>query len=85
MQRNIYIDFRHLKIYSTATNYFKSNTKFSDGMVIKICSIQYDECYYQKEAMVPTMINWCEKVFGFQYKEIKTAFDKQNNKYIFDF
>ena len=62
-----------------------SNTQFSDGTVIQICSLEYNVCYYQKEAMIVAMINWCSKVFGFKYKEITSSFDKQNNRYIFDF
>lgn len=61
-----------------------SNSPFSDSTVIQICSLQYDVCYYQKEAMTVAMINWCSEVFGFRYKEIASSFDKENNRYTFD-
>lgn len=60
------------------------NTPFSEGTVIQICSLKYNVCYYQKEAMVVAMINWCSKVFNFKYKVIESSFDKENNRYIFD-
>lgn len=62
-----------------------SNTPFHDGTVIQICSLQYNVCYYQKEAMIVAMISWCSKVFGFKYKEITSNFDKENNRYNFEF
>lgn len=62
-----------------------SNSQFLNGTVIQICSLQYNECYYQKEAMVVAMMNWCSKVFGFECREIVSSFDKEKNKYIFEF
>lgn len=62
-----------------------SNSQAANGVVIQICSLQYSVCFYQKEAMIAAMINWCSKVFDFESKEIKSKFDKKSNKYIFDF
>lgn len=62
-----------------------SNSTFYNGTVIQICSLQYNLCYYQKEAVSVAMMNWCSEVFGFKCKEIDSSFNKENNKYIFDF
>lgn len=62
-----------------------SNSQFINGTVIQICSLQYSVCYYQKEAMLVAMMNWCSKVFGFEQKEIPSNFDKKKNRYIFKF
>ncbi|WP_285945699.1 hypothetical protein [Thomasclavelia cocleata] len=33
--------------------------RYAYGTTIQICSLQYDICYYQEEAMVVAMLNWC--------------------------
>lgn len=62
-----------------------SNSKFSNRTVIQICSLQYSACYYQKEAMIVAMMNWCSKVFGFEHTEVLCSFDNENNRYVFEF
>ena len=61
-----------------------SNTQCHDGIVIQICSLQYDVCCYQEEDMVVAMLNWCSQVFGFELENIESIFDDSLNKYIFD-
>ena len=61
-----------------------SNSPFHNNTVIQICSLQYSLCYYQEEAMVVAMLNWCSKTFNFELKNIESRFDYENNKYIFD-
>lgn len=56
-----------------------------DGIVIQICSLQYDVCCYQEEAMVVAMLNWCSQVFGFKLENIESIFDNSLNKYVFEF
>lgn len=58
-------------------------SEFHDRTVIQICSLQYSLCYYQEDAMVVAMMNWCAKVFNFRFNEIESNFDYKNNKYIF--
>lgn len=62
-----------------------SNTQCHDGIVIQICSLQYDVCCYQEEAMVVAMLNWCSQVFGFKLENIESIFDNSLNKYVFEF
>lgn len=59
------------------------NSPFADRTVIEIWSLQYNECYFQQEAMVIAMMHWCSSVFGFEYKEVESSFDRENNKYKF--
>lgn len=61
-----------------------TNSPFHNDTVIQICSLQYSLCYYQEEAMVMAMLNWCSKTFHFELKNIDSRFDYENNKYIFD-
>ena len=60
------------------------HTQYHDGTVIQICSLQYDVCYYQKEAMVVAMLNWCSQVFGFELENIENKFNNRLNQYIFE-
>ena len=62
-----------------------SNTQCHDGIVIQICSLQYDVCCYQEEAMVVAMLNWCSQVFGLKLENIESIFDNSLNKYVFGF
>lgn len=61
------------------------NSPFHNNTVIKICSLQYDLCYYQEEGMVVVILNWCAKTFHFDMKEVRSSFDYINNRYIYDF
>ena len=60
------------------------HTQCHDGIVIQICSLQYDVCCYQEEAMVVAMLNWCSQVFGFKLENIESIFDNSSNKYVFE-
>lgn len=61
------------------------HTQCHDGIVIQICSLQYDVCCYQEEAMVVAMLNWCSQVFCFKLENIESIFDNSLNKYVFEF
>ena len=61
------------------------HTQCHDGIVIQICSLQYDVCCYQEEAMVVAMLNWCSQVFSFKLENIESIFDNSLNKYVFEF
>lgn len=59
------------------------NSPYENRTVIEICSLKYNECYFQQEAMVIAMMNWCSSVFGFDFKEIESSFDHAANYYNF--
>lgn len=61
------------------------HTQCYDGIVIQICSLQYDVCCYQEEAMVVAMLNWCSQVFSFKLENIESIFDNSLSKYVFEF
>ena len=61
------------------------HTQCHDGIVIQICSLQYDVCCYQEEDMVVAMLNWCSQVFGLKLENIESIFDNSLNKYVFEF
>ena len=73
------------KAVKMVRDYIVSNSPFHNNTVIQICSLQYSLCYYQEEAMIAAMLNWCSKTFHFELKRIDSRFDYENNKYIFDF
>ena len=72
------------KAIKLVENNIISNSPFHNNTVIQICSLQYSLCYYQEEAMIIAMLNWCSKTFNFELKSIESRFDYINNKYIFD-
>ncbi len=65
-------------------DYIKVNSPLQNNTIIKICSLQYDLCYYQEEGMLIAMLNWCAKAFNFELQGIKSHFDHEKNRHIFD-
>ncbi|MGN0403125.1 MAG: hypothetical protein ACI4HQ_12825 [Acetatifactor sp.] len=72
------------KAIDMVSEYILLYSQFRNNTVIQICSLQYSLCYYQEEAMLVAMLNWCAETFNFELQEINTYFDNTNNKYIFD-
>lgn len=65
-------------------DYIKINSPLQNNTVIRICSLQYDLCYYQEEGMLVAMLYWCAKKFNFELQGIKSHFDHVSNRHIFD-
>ena len=42
-------------------------------------------CDYQDEGMYPATLLWCNEYFGCKFEIPVGRFDKENNRYIFDF
>lgn len=72
------------KAIDMVSEYILLYSQFHNNTVIQICSLQYSLCYYQEEAMLVAMLNWCAETFNFKLREINAYFDNSNNKYIFD-
>ncbi|MCM1185279.1 MAG: hypothetical protein NC251_08120 [Lachnoclostridium sp.] len=72
------------KAVDMLADYIKINSLLGNNTVIKICSLQYDVCYYQEEGMLIAMLYWCAKTFHFELQGIKSHFDHMKNRYIFD-
>jgi hypothetical protein len=52
---------------------------------IAIQGIRYNDCDFQEEGLTVAMIGWATSEFGLSQKEIPVAFDRDENRYIFDF
>lgn len=72
------------KAINMVSDYILLNSQFHNNTVIQICSLQYDLCYYQEEAMLVAMLNWCAETFNFDLQEVRANFDYSNNRYSFD-
>ena len=55
------------------------------GMVIEIISLTYNEVDFHPEALTNAIIGWASQEFGFDYDLPEPFFDKDNNRYVFDF
>ena len=42
-------------------------------------------CDFQEEGLIAVMIEWAAKAFNFEPPKINVVFQKQNNRYVFDF
>ena len=73
-----------IKATNMVSNHILLNSRFHNNTVIQICSLQYDLCYYQEEAILVAMLNWCAETFNFDLQEVKAHFDYLNNRYFFD-
>lgn len=57
-------------------------------MIIALRSIQFSDCYVQREGFTASAIQWASETFDFPMPIIETHFDRlksQNGMYIFDF
>lgn len=62
----------------------RANSKYK-GTLIVIQSLQYSPCDFQEEGLIAAMMQWCAQYFGFDCPEFKVEFDKNNNRYVFEF
>jgi hypothetical protein len=56
-----------------------------DGILIEIKSIQFNISDFQEEGLTLAIIKLMSEVYGFEMPYIPVHFDKQLNKYIFEF
>lgn len=61
-------------------NYINNN-----GIVIEIENIAYNFCDYQEEGLSVAIIKLMSEIYGFEMPNIPVHFNKQLNKYIFEF
>lgn len=61
-----------------------NNSIYKNTLII-ICDIQYNLCDFQEEGLIVAMIEWAAKAFDFEPPKINASFEKQENRYIFDF
>jgi hypothetical protein len=59
--------------------------KTDEPLVIRIVNLCYSLCDYQEEGAACAIANWAALLFGFSAPEIPVFFNKEKNRYIFDF
>lgn len=62
----------------------KKYSPFNNTLIIFNEAI-YNECFFQEEGLIVTSMEWASKAFGFECPKVAVSFDKNNNRYIFDF
>lgn len=58
---------------------------YKNDTLILLKKIEYDLCYFQKEALADAVIQWAAKIFLFPFSSPQITFDKKSNQYLFDF
>ena len=57
---------------------------YKDTLII-IDGLQFSLCDFQEEGLTAAIIEWASKAFGFSKPRINVDFQKENNRYVFDF
>lgn len=60
------------------------NSIYSNTLII-IYSLQFSLCDFQEEGLIAAIIEWSSKAFSFSPPMINVDFNKEKNRYIFDF
>ena len=61
------------------------NSSIYENTLIIIHSLEIIPCDFQEEGLIAVMIEWAAKAFNFEPPKINVVFQKQNNRYVFDF
>lgn len=61
------------------------NNSIYKNTLIVINDLQYSICDFQKEGLTAAIIEWASKAFGFETPTINVRYEKEINRYIFDF
>lgn len=73
-----------IKGLNMVTNQVRANSEYKETLIV-IQSLQYSPCDFQEEGLIAVMMQWCAQYFGFDCPEFKVEFDKNNNRYVFEF
>lgn len=65
-------------------NQIISNSKYENTLII-INSIWFNPCDFQEEGLTAAIIGWASKAFGFEQPIINVSFQKEKNRYHFEF
>ena len=60
------------------------NSMYRDTLII-IYSLQFSLCDFQEEGLIAAIIEWSSKAFSFSPPMINVDFNKEKNRYFFDF
>lgn len=61
-----------------------NNSIYKNTLVI-IDDLQYSICDFQKEGLTAAIIEWASRAFGFESPTINVRYERETNRYIFDF
>lgn len=61
-----------------------NSSTYKDTLII-INSLQFSLCDFQEEGLTAAIIEWASKVFGFPKPIISVGFEKEKNRYVYDF
>ncbi|HEX9059664.1 MAG TPA: hypothetical protein VF941_05765 [Clostridia bacterium] len=62
-----------------------SNSSYKNETLIIINSVTYSFCDYQEEGLTAAIIQWAANAFNFEAPKINVAFNKEHNKYEFNY
>ena len=62
-----------------------SNIIKNNKILIEIKDIKFGFCDFQEEGLTMAIIKLMSEIYGFEMPKIPVHFDKQLNKYIFEF
>lgn len=62
----------------------KANADFKKTLIV-ITRLEFNPCHFQEEGLIAASMEWCGKAFHFSCPQIEARFQKDINKYIYDF
>ena len=79
------IDFDYfVKGLSLAAESIAKKSKY-EKTLITVYGVNFGFCDFQNEGLTAAIIEWAAEIFGFELPPIKVEFDKNKNRYIYDF
>ena len=61
-----------------------ARSPFGKGTLIELKSVLFDPCDYQEEGLEPAIVEWASDQLAFDAPEYSVEFDKEHNRYIFE-
>ena len=62
----------------------RENSRFNNTLIV-VQSVQITLTDFQEEGLTAAIIEWAAKAFGFEQPVINVQYDRDGNRYIFDF
>lgn len=59
--------------------------QISGPILVRVLDLRFNPSDYQPEGLSGAIAGWAGQAFGFAVSDIPVTFDKQNNRYIFQF
>lgn len=65
-------------------NKIRTNSLYDETLIV-IKGLEFNPCDFQEEGLTVAIIEWASKAFHFDNPKIGVDFNKEKNRYIFDF